>query len=113
MVYEFRVSGQNQVGYGQEAFSYLETPEGPPTGPPTNLTFYFQTPDVLCIQWNYPERKHRNGRIIRYDIQFGKKIDQAEIRHWNTTLNRVSVTQLNLFVVLVYCKQKGIFFKSY
>lgn len=90
MEYEFRVSGQNQVGFGQEAFAYFETPEGPPTGPPMNLTLYFQTPDVVCIQWNPPERKHRNGKIVRYDVQFSKKIDQTEIRHWNSTTNKVS-----------------------
>ncbi len=90
MEYEFRVSGQNQIGFGQEAISYLETPEGPPTGPPTNLTYYFQTPDVACITWDTPIRKHRNGKIIRYDIQFNKKVDQAIITHRNTTVNRVS-----------------------
>lgn len=90
MEYEFRVSGQNQVGFGQEAISYLETPEGPPTGSPTNLTYYFQTHDVVCITWDLPIRKHRNGKIIRYDIQFNKNVEQAIILHRNTTLNRVS-----------------------
>lgn len=90
VVYEFRVSGQNQIGFGQEAISYLETPEGPPSGPPTNLNYSFQTPDVVCLIWALPERKNRNGQIIRYDIQFNKKVDQATVFRRNTTVNRVS-----------------------
>lgn len=90
--YEFRVSGQNHIGYGQEAISYLETPEGPPTGPPTNLSYYFQTPDVVCIKWDTPAREHRNGRVVRYDIQFNKKVDQPDILHRNTTERRVIIS---------------------
>lgn len=100
--YEFRVSGQNQIGFGQEAISYFETPEGPPTGPPTNVTHYFQTPDVVCIQWNYPIRKERNGKIIRYDIQFSKKIDSAQITHRNTTQNRTVFSGLEEGTEYVY-----------
>ncbi|XP_050531444.1 tyrosine-protein phosphatase Lar isoform X2 [Daktulosphaira vitifoliae] len=86
--YEFHISGQNQVGFGQEATEYLSTPEGPPTGPPTNVSYQFQTPDVVCIVWNQPSREHRNGQIVRYDVQFHKKIDQSTITHRNTTLNK-------------------------
>ncbi|CAH1184278.1 unnamed protein product [Phyllotreta striolata] len=74
--YEFRVAGQNHIGIGQEAIKYLKTPEGRPTGPPTNITYHFQTPDVVCISWNPPSREHRNGQIIKYDIEFQKKSDQ-------------------------------------
>lgn len=87
--YEFRVAGQNQIGFGQEAISYLETPEGPPTGPPTSLLHNFQTPDVVCIKWDTPTREHRNGKIVRYDIKFHKKVDQAVVRQRNTTQQRV------------------------
>lgn len=42
MEYEFRVAGQNHVGFGQESIRPFLTPEGVPTGPPTNLSFHFQ-----------------------------------------------------------------------
>ncbi|VVC24818.1 Hypothetical protein CINCED_3A017850 [Cinara cedri] len=86
--YEFHISGQNQVGFGQEATEYLTTPEGAPTGPPINVTYEFQTPDVVCVVWTEPTREHRNGQIIRYDVQFHKKIDQSTITHRNTTLKK-------------------------
>lgn len=87
--YEFHISGQNQVGFGQEATEYFLTPEGPPTGPPISVTYEFQTPDVVCVVWDEPSREHRNGHIIRYDVQFHKKIDQSTITHRNTTLQKV------------------------
>lgn len=87
--YEFHISGQNQVGFGQEATEYFNTPEGPPTGPPINVSYEFQTPDVVCIVWDEPSRQHRNGLIVRYDVQFHKKIDQSTITHRNTTLKKV------------------------
>lgn len=94
--YEFHISGQNQVGFGQEATEYFNTPEGPPTGPPINVSYEFQTPDVVCVVWDEPSREHRNGQIIRYDVQFHKKIDQSTITHRNTTLKKVrQVSTLN------------------
>jgi len=87
--YEFHISGQNQVGFGQEATEYFLTPEGPPTGPPISVSYEFQTPDVVCVVWDEPSREHRNGHIIRYDVQFHKKIDQSTITHRNTTLKKV------------------------
>lgn len=89
--YEFHISGQNQVGFGQEATEYFNTPEGPPTGPPINVSYEFQTPDVVCIVWDEPSRQHRNGLIVRYDVQFHKKIDQSTITHRNTTLKKVRI----------------------
>lgn len=89
MEYEFRVAGQNHIGFGQEAIKYLMTPEGPPTGFPTNVTFKFQTPDVVCITWDPPTREQRNGQIVRYDVQFGKKNDQTTTVERNTTKTKV------------------------
>ncbi|XP_065213567.1 tyrosine-protein phosphatase Lar isoform X3 [Planococcus citri] len=100
--YEFRVAGQNQIGFGQEAISYLETPEGTPTGPPTALSHYFQTPDVVCIKWETPTREHRNGKIVRYDIEFHKKVDQPVITHRNTTQQRAVFSALEEGTEYVY-----------
>ena len=71
--YEFRVAGRNHIGYGQEAVQILPTPEGAPSGPPTNITYRFQTPDVVVIRWDVPALEHRNGRVTGYLIQFYKK----------------------------------------
>lgn len=92
--YEFRVAGQNHIGIGQEAIKYMKTPEGPPTGPPTNITSHFQTPDVVCISWNPPSREHRNGQIIKYDIQFHKKSDHSNIITRNVSNTKAVFTNL-------------------
>ncbi|XP_025828813.1 tyrosine-protein phosphatase Lar isoform X1 [Agrilus planipennis] len=93
--YEFRVAGKNHIGTGQEAIKYLRTPEGPPTGPPTNITFRFQTPDVVCFNWESPIREHRNGQIIRYELQFHKKIDHSNIIVRNVTNTKAVFTNLD------------------
>ena len=83
--YEFRVAGRNHIGYGQEAVQLLPTPEGTPSGPPTNITYRFQTPDVVVIRWEVPALEHRNGRITNYLIQFYKKVDNSVITERNVT----------------------------
>ncbi|KAJ8973505.1 hypothetical protein NQ317_018312, partial [Molorchus minor] len=92
--YEFRVAGQNHIGTGQEAIKYMRTPEGPPTGPPTNISYHFQTPDIVCISWNPPAREHRNGQIVKYDILFHKKFDQNNIISRNTSHTKYVFTNL-------------------
>ncbi|XP_024937645.1 tyrosine-protein phosphatase Lar isoform X9 [Cephus cinctus] len=92
--YEFRVAGQNKMGFGQEAVRYWFSPEGEPTGPPTNLSYHFQTPDTVCFTWDKPLRNHRNGQIIRYDVQFHKKNDHSPMIERNTTKNRAVFTNL-------------------
>ena len=87
--YEFRVAGQNHIGFGQESIKYLLTPEGPPSGPPTNISYHFQTPDVVCVTWDIPLREHRNGQITHYDIEFHKKVDHTTVTDRNTTQTKV------------------------
>lgn len=94
MFYEFRVTGRNKVGYGQEAVFYWSSPEGKPTGPPTNLSYYFQTLDRVCVTWDMPLRNHTNGRIIRYDVQFHKKDDHTRMPEQNTTKTKAVFTNL-------------------
>lgn len=88
----------------------MQTPEGPPTGPPTNITYRFQTPDVVCINWDPPTREHRNGQIIKYDIQFHKKIDHSSIMERNVTTTKAVFTNLEenteyIFHIKAYTKQ--------
>ncbi|XP_063702711.1 tyrosine-protein phosphatase Lar isoform X2 [Culicoides brevitarsis] len=92
--YEFRIAGVNQVGIGQESVKYFTTPEGVPSGPPFNISIRFQTPDVLCITWEPPPREQRNGQIIRYDVQFHKKIDHGLGTERNTTATKAVFTNL-------------------
>lgn len=92
--YEFRVAGMNHIGIGQEAVKYLQTPEGVPTGWPVDILVRFQTPDVVCITWEPPTREHRNGQIIRYDVQFHKKIDHGLGTERNTTIRKAVFTNL-------------------
>lgn len=94
MEYEFRVAGQNHIGIGQEAIKYLETPEGPPTGPPTNISYHFQTPDVICITWDPPTREHRNGQITKYDIQVHKKSDHTNVMERTVNVTKAVFTNL-------------------
>ncbi|XP_076229923.1 tyrosine-protein phosphatase Lar isoform X5 [Nomia melanderi] len=92
--YEFRLAGQNEIGYGQETVRYWFSPEGEPTGPPTNLSYFFQTPDTVCVTWDMPIRQHRNGRIIGYDVQFNKKNDHSTTIDRNITKTRAVFTNL-------------------
>ncbi|XP_034180769.1 tyrosine-protein phosphatase Lar isoform X4 [Osmia lignaria lignaria] len=92
--YEFRVAGQNAIGFGQETVRYWFSPEGEPTGPPTNLSYFFQTPDTVCVTWDKPLRQHRNGQIIGYDVQFNKKNDHSTTIDRNTTKTRAVFTNL-------------------
>ncbi|KZC05677.1 Receptor-type tyrosine-protein phosphatase delta, partial [Dufourea novaeangliae] len=92
--YEFRVAGQNEIGFGQETVRYWFSPEGEPTGSPTNLSYFFQTPDTVCVTWDKPHRQHRNGQIIGYDVQFNKKNDHSTTIDRNTTKTRAVFTNL-------------------
>ncbi|XP_061940961.1 tyrosine-protein phosphatase Lar isoform X11 [Apis cerana] len=92
--YEFRVAGQNAIGFGQETVRYWFSPEGLPTGAPTNLSYFFQTPDTVCVTWDMPLREHRNGQIIGYDVQFNKKNDHSTTINRNTTKTRAVFTNL-------------------
>lgn len=108
--YEFRVAGSNHIGIGQETVKIFQTPEGVPSGPPSNITVRFQTPDVVCVTWEPPVREFRNGLITRYDVQFHKKIDHGLGSERNMTLRKAVFTNLEenteyIFRVRAYTKQ--------
>ncbi|XP_043282785.1 tyrosine-protein phosphatase Lar isoform X3 [Venturia canescens] len=92
--YEFRVAGENENGVGQESVHYWESPESEPSGPPTNLSYHFQTPDTVCVTWDQPLERHRNGKIILYDVQFHKKNDHSSSEDRSTNLTRAVFTNL-------------------
>lgn len=73
----------------------MQTPEGPPSGPPTNISYHFQTPDTVCIMWDPPIREHRNGQITKYDIQLHKKGDHTNVQERNVTTTKAVFTNLD------------------
>ncbi|XP_041986315.1 tyrosine-protein phosphatase Lar isoform X2 [Aricia agestis] len=108
--YEFRVAGMNQIGIGQETIKYWLTPEGAPKGPPANVTYHFQTPDVISVTWDPPTRADRSGQIKKYDIQFYKRGDQSSLIEKTTELTKVVFTGLEedafyVFKVRAYTDQ--------
>ncbi|XP_045484010.1 tyrosine-protein phosphatase Lar isoform X5 [Pieris rapae] len=108
--YEFRVAGRNPIGIGQEAIKYWLTPEGAPKGPPTNVTYHFQTPDIISITWETPIRADRSGQIRKYDVQFYKKGDQASLIERTTEQTKAVFTGLEedahyVFKVRAYTDQ--------
>lgn len=93
--YEFRVSGVNEEGAGQEAIKIYETPEGVPTDSPKNITTRFQTPDVIEISYDPPPEESRNGQITMYDIQIWKAVSPDEKRQRSTTEEKTVFTNLD------------------
>ncbi|XP_032454535.1 tyrosine-protein phosphatase Lar isoform X4 [Nasonia vitripennis] len=110
--YEFRVAGKNEVGFGQEQVRNWFSQEGAPTGPPTNLSFHFQTPDTVCVTWDPPQQKFRNGKIVSYNVQFHKKSDHTSEVTRNITKTRAVFTNLDenteyVFHVKAYTSRGG------
>ncbi|XP_072947207.1 tyrosine-protein phosphatase Lar isoform X2 [Epargyreus clarus] len=108
--YEFRVAGRNQIGIGQETIKYFLTPEGAPKGPPTNVTYHFQTPDVISLTWEAPTRADRSGQIKKYDVQFYKRGDQSSLVEKTTEQTKAVFTGLEedahyIFKVRAYTEQ--------
>ncbi|VVC96328.1 unnamed protein product [Leptidea sinapis] len=108
--YEFRVAGRNPIGIGQETIKYWLTPEGAPKGPPTNVTYHFQTPDIISITWEPPIRADRSGQIRKYDVQFYKRGDQSSLNERTTELTKAVFTGLEedahyVFKVRAYTDQ--------
>ncbi|CAG0888961.1 unnamed protein product [Darwinula stevensoni] len=92
--YEFRLAGGNDIGYGQEAFTEFTTPEGPPTSPPTNISFNFITSSIIMLKWDVPESSRCHGRILGYTLRFIKKMDESLILERNMSTPKMVMTGL-------------------
>ncbi|KAF8795429.1 Tyrosine-protein phosphatase Lar like protein [Argiope bruennichi] len=99
--YEFRLSGRNALGWGQEFVTYLETPEGVPTAPPQNLTHNLQSPTTVVISWDPPVAQYRNGKILHYGVQFHKALE-SKAPERNTTASRLVFSALDENTEYVY-----------
>ncbi|KAG8188904.1 hypothetical protein JTE90_014959 [Oedothorax gibbosus] len=92
--YEFYLSGKNNVGWGQEAYTYLDTPEGVPTAAPQNLSRRLQSPTGVVLTWGPPPQQLRNGRVTHYGIKFHKTSDGSTLER-NTTETRMVFSNLD------------------
>ncbi|XP_037092233.1 LOW QUALITY PROTEIN: tyrosine-protein phosphatase Lar-like [Pollicipes pollicipes] len=100
--YEFRVSGRNDVGHGQEQIITYNASEGAPSGPVTNVTFRFQATDRVAFTWDPPRSDQRNGKITGYSVQLHKEgnLDHVERMHPNDT--KVVFTKLEESTAYVF-----------
>ncbi|UYV73146.1 PTPRD [Cordylochernes scorpioides] len=89
--YEFRLSGRNGRGWGQEVVNYLDTPEGEPTAPPQNISHRLQSPTTAVISWGPPLPQYSNGYITHYGYQFHKSTDVTALEK-NTTHTRIVIS---------------------
>ena len=92
--YEFRLSGRNSVGWGQESVAFIDTPEGYPSSPPQNITNRLQSPTTVVFTWAPPLYQYQNGKISGYGIQFHKLIDLTPTEY-NTSETRLVISQLS------------------
>ncbi|KAL3207335.1 hypothetical protein MRX96_052688, partial [Rhipicephalus microplus] len=93
--YEFRLSGRNLLGWGQEAITFVSTPEGEPTSPPQNVTFRLQSPTTVVFTWEPPIPVHRNGHITHYSVQFRRRSSDFSADDRNTSHTRVVFSSLD------------------
>ncbi|GFQ81296.1 tyrosine-protein phosphatase Lar [Trichonephila clavata] len=99
--YEFRLSGRNALGWGQESIAHLDTPEGVPTAPPQNMSHNLQSPTTVVISWDPPVAQYRNGHIVYYGVQFHKALD-VKAPEKNTTATRLVFSGLDENTEYVY-----------
>lgn len=92
--YEFRLSGRNNIGWGQESITYLDTPEGAPSAPPQNITDRLQSPTTVVFTWDPPSYQQQKGKITGYGVHFHKLMDVTPTEH-NTTNLRVVFSSLD------------------
>ncbi|KAF4522865.1 hypothetical protein B566_EDAN008185, partial [Ephemera danica] len=64
------------------------------TGAPVNVSFHFQTPDVVSVTWAPPSRERRNGQLTKYTVLFHKKSDTASAVERNLTTTKAVFTDL-------------------
>ncbi|KAL3172893.1 hypothetical protein MRX96_012639 [Rhipicephalus microplus] len=96
--YEFRLSGRNLLGWGQEAITFVSTPEGgteSPRRPPQNVTFRLQSPTTVVFTWEPPVPVHRNGHITHYSVQFRRRSSDFSADDRNTSHTRVVFSSLD------------------
>lgn len=92
--YEIRLAGKNGIGWGQEAVTILDTPEGIPTAPAQNVSYRLQSPTTVVVSWDPPLPQYRNGHITHFGYQFHKSSDSYPSER-NTTISRMVFSSLD------------------
>ncbi|XP_064477479.1 tyrosine-protein phosphatase Lar-like isoform X1 [Ornithodoros turicata] len=93
--YEFRLAGRNLLGWGQEAITFVSTPEGEPTLPPQNISFRLQSPTTAAFTWEAPPPLHQNGHITHYSVQFRRRASDFGAEDRNTSHTRIVFSSLD------------------
>ncbi|XP_070195997.1 tyrosine-protein phosphatase Lar-like isoform X3 [Littorina saxatilis] len=94
--YEFRVSGKNDVDYGERTVATIKTPDGVPSGAPQNFTATGLTETSVRLTWDLPARNLRNGDIAMYQITYHKLADAINEEDLNITDTFVDIVGLEM-----------------
>jgi netrin-G3 ligand len=65
-----------------------------PTGAPQNFTAIGISPTSVRLQWDPPDKKHRNGEIIFYEVMYHQQKQRTDDLTTNTTETYVIVEGL-------------------
>ena len=68
---------------------------GVPTDAPKNISWRFQTPDVVEIVYDPPPEHARNGQVTKYEIQFWKGASPNEKKLRQTTEQKTVFANLD------------------
>ncbi|XP_017269876.1 receptor-type tyrosine-protein phosphatase S isoform X33 [Kryptolebias marmoratus] len=68
--YTFRLSARNKVGFGEETVKEVTTNEDFPSGFPQNIKAEGATTSTVQVSWQPVLLAERNGRIIKYALQY-------------------------------------------
>lgn len=94
--YEFRVSAQNSVDFGERATTAIRTPDGVPSGAPQNLTAESLTETSMRLTWDLPASSLRNGDIIMYQVTYSKSGEDINEEDLNVTDTFIDLVGLEM-----------------
>ncbi|XP_013388176.1 tyrosine-protein phosphatase Lar isoform X2 [Lingula anatina] len=105
--YEFRLSARNTVDYGEKAVQNIKTPDSVPYGYPMNFTMSAKTSTVAQLSWKPPPADQCNGRIIMYEIEYYKKLDDINsfslnVSQMETEVSGLETNEVYLFQIKAY-----------
>ena len=93
----FKVSVRNKGGWSSEESKWIQTPPGPPTGPPLNVKATAKTSSSILVTWDKPNSWMRNGPLGGYSVQYNLVTDKASTLITNiTNPNETRMTLMNL-----------------
>lgn len=108
-VYEVRIAGKNNIGYGQEAIEIIKTPDGVPTSAPQNVSHKLQAPSQVVLWWDPPAAEHRHGDILNYTVHFrnGTEAHQRNVSLPRTVFSNLLESTNYSFKIQAYTSKGG------